>query len=90
MAMICCVKMHARGLKLGLYADVGTKTCAGYPGSLNHVQVDATTFAEWGIDMLKVDGCNARLSDYEYGTDQVTYSLYAVTTFSVVIIIIIN
>jgi len=59
--------MHARGLKLGLYADVGTKTCAGYPGSINHIDLDAATFAAWGIDMLKFDGCNAQLSDYEYG-----------------------
>jgi len=67
--------MHARGLKLGLYADIGTKTCAGYPGSLHHIDQDAAMFAEWGIDMLKVDGCNARLADYEYGTDQVTQRL---------------
>jgi len=59
--------MHARGLKLGLYADVGSKTCAGYPGSKNHIYRDAATFAEWRIDMLKFDGCNAQLSDYEYG-----------------------
>jgi len=63
-----CGQMHARGLKLGLYADLGTKTCAGYPGSINHINIDATTFAEWGVDMLKVDGCNARVTDYEYGT----------------------
>ena len=66
---ITCGQMHARGLKLGLYADVGTTTCAGYPGSLHHLYVDAATFAEWRIDMLKVDGCNAKLSDYEYGRD---------------------
>jgi len=59
--------MHARGLKLGLYADVGTKTCAGYPGSLQYIDLDAATFADWRIDMLKLDGCNAKLSDYDYG-----------------------
>jgi len=67
--------MHARGLKLGLYADVGRKTCAGYPGSLHYMDKDAASFAEWGVDMLKLDGCNAELRDYEYGTDQVTYPL---------------
>jgi len=61
------LQMHARGLKLGLYADVGRKTCAGYPGSISHIDLDATTFAEWGVDMLKFDGCHARLADYEYG-----------------------
>jgi len=59
--------MHARGLKLGLYADVGTMTCAGYPGSIHHIELDAAMFADWGVDMLKFDGCNADLSDYEYG-----------------------
>ena len=29
------------GLKLGIYADFGTRTCAGYPGSLDHLQIDA-------------------------------------------------
>jgi len=51
--------VHARGLKLGIYADYGTKTCAGYPGSINHIKTDAQTFAEWGVDYLKLDGCYA-------------------------------
>lgn len=49
--------IHARGLKLGIYADYGTKTCAGYPGSINHIDTDAQTFADWGVDYLKLDGC---------------------------------
>ncbi|KAI1884954.1 hypothetical protein AGOR_G00215210 [Albula goreensis] len=49
--------VHSKGLKLGIYADVGTKTCAGYPGSLGHYETDAETFAEWGVDLLKFDGC---------------------------------
>ncbi|KAJ8407221.1 hypothetical protein AAFF_G00277950 [Aldrovandia affinis] len=49
--------MHSKGLKLGIYADVGTNTCAGYPGSLGHYDIDAKTFAEWGVDLLKFDGC---------------------------------
>lgn len=51
--------MHSKGLKLGIYTDCGPKTCAGYPGSYEHYDIDAQTFAEWGIDMLKVDGCYA-------------------------------
>uniref|UniRef100_A0A0K0DC56 Alpha-galactosidase n=1 Tax=Angiostrongylus cantonensis TaxID=6313 RepID=A0A0K0DC56_ANGCA len=31
--------MHARGLKFGIYGDYGTKTCAGFPGSLGHLKV---------------------------------------------------
>jgi alpha-galactosidase len=50
--------VHSLGLKLGIYEDAGTATCAGYPGSLGHEQVDAQTFAEWGVDYLKYDNCN--------------------------------
>ena len=50
--------VHAKGLRLGIYSDYGTKTCGGYPGSLGHEAADAATFAKWKIDMLKVDGCN--------------------------------
>lgn len=51
--------IHSKGLKLGIYQDVGTKTCAGYPGSYGYFAKDAKTFAEWEIDMVKVDGCYA-------------------------------
>lgn len=50
--------MHSKGLKLGIYADVGKETCAGYPGSFGHYETDAQTFADWGVDLLKFDGCN--------------------------------
>ncbi|CAH0551476.1 unnamed protein product [Brassicogethes aeneus] len=49
--------IHARGLKFGIYGDFGTKTCAGYPGSLDYLELDAQTWAEWGVDYLKFDGC---------------------------------
>jgi alpha-galactosidase len=50
--------VHARGLKLGIYEDAGTATCAGFPGSLGHEAIDAQTFAEWGVDYLKYDNCS--------------------------------
>nr|XP_020496101.1 alpha-galactosidase A [Labrus bergylta] len=50
--------VHSKGLKLGIYADVGKNTCAGYPGSLGYYETDAQTFADWGVDLLKFDGCN--------------------------------
>ena len=50
--------VHSLGLKLGIYEDAGTATCAGYPGSLGHEQTDANTFASWGVDYLKYDNCN--------------------------------
>jgi alpha-galactosidase len=50
--------LHARGLKFGIYEDAGTSTCGGWPGSWGHWQQDADTFASWGVDYLKLDGCN--------------------------------
>ncbi|XP_030065529.1 alpha-galactosidase A [Microcaecilia unicolor] len=50
--------VHSKGLKLGIYQDVGKKTCAGFPGSFGFYELDAQTFADWGIDLLKFDGCN--------------------------------
>ena len=50
--------VHSLGLKLGIYEDAGTNTCAGYPGSLGHESTDAQTFASWGVDYLKYDNCN--------------------------------
>jgi alpha-galactosidase len=49
--------VHARGLKLGIYGDAGTKTCAGYPGSLGKEKLDAQTWADWGVDYVKYDNC---------------------------------
>ena len=53
--------MHSKGLKLGLYNDMGDKTCGGYPGlwtgDVLLFDIDAQTFADWEIDHLKVDGC---------------------------------
>lgn len=50
--------VHSLGLKLGIYGDIGTYTCGGYPGTEDHITTDAQTFASWGVDMLKLDGCN--------------------------------
>jgi len=45
------------GLKFGIYGDYGYFTCGGYPGSYNYLEQDAQTFADWGVDYLKLDGC---------------------------------
>lgn len=49
--------LHERGLKLGIYSCCGTHTCGGKPGSYRYEEIDARTFAEWGVDYLKYDGC---------------------------------
>ena len=46
---------------------LGHKTCQKYPGSLGHLETDAKTFAEWGVDYVKMDGCNAGYEDRERG-----------------------
>jgi alpha-galactosidase len=51
-------KVHSLGLKIGIYSDAGTATCAGYPASLGTEELDASTFNSWGIDYLKYDNCN--------------------------------
>ncbi|KAJ0094647.1 hypothetical protein Patl1_14940 [Pistacia atlantica] len=51
--------VHSKGLKIGIYADAGTMTCAKtMPGSLGYEEQDANTFASWGIDYLKYDNCH--------------------------------
>jgi alpha-galactosidase len=52
--------LHARGLKLGIYSSAGATTCAGYPGSYGHEELDAKTYASWGIDYLKYDACGKK------------------------------
>jgi alpha-galactosidase len=50
-------KLHAMGLKAGLYEDAGLRTCALLPGDLGHYGTDAATFASWGVDYVKIDMC---------------------------------
>ncbi|KAH7286821.1 hypothetical protein KP509_32G023700 [Ceratopteris richardii] len=50
-------KIHAKGLKIGIYSDAGILTCQRRPGSLYHELQDAQIFASWDIDYLKYDNC---------------------------------
>ena len=59
--------MHSKGLKFGIAEDFGTETCSGYPGSEFYMQLDAQTFADWGVDYLKFDGCNSNPKDMDDG-----------------------
>ena len=59
--------VHAKGVKFGVYSDEGTETCGGYPGSKGHEAIDAATFAAWGVDYLKLDGCYNDKSHYAEG-----------------------
>ncbi|XKL64048.1 hypothetical protein PGB90_004134 [Kerria lacca] len=59
--------VHSKGLKFGIYEDYGNKTCEGYPGILGHMKEDAETFASWGVDYVKLDGCYSDIWDMETG-----------------------
>jgi alpha-galactosidase len=50
-------QLHAMGLKFGIYEAIGNQTCERYPGSWAHYAQDADTFAQWGVDFVKVDEC---------------------------------
>lgn len=43
-------RLHSMGYKFGIYSSAGEITCAGYPGSLYFEEIDAQTFASWGVD----------------------------------------
>jgi alpha-galactosidase len=52
--------IHSKGLLFGIYTDAGTATCQGRPGTHDHEEQDARTYASWGVDYVKEDWCNAR------------------------------
>lgn len=49
--------LHKKGLKFGIYGAASGVTCGNNPGQLYHEQVDAETYASWGVDFLKSDNC---------------------------------
>ncbi len=50
--------IHGKGLKFGMYNDIGTNLCAGAAvGTCGHEDVDAQCYIDWGVDFLKVDNC---------------------------------
>ncbi|WP_448664211.1 NPCBM/NEW2 domain-containing protein [Sphingomonas sp. CJ20] len=71
-------RLHAMGLKAGIYSDIGRNSCgqvftSTFPnqpegsvaerevGLYGHVDQDIRLyFAEWGFDLIKVDGCGIR------------------------------
>jgi len=63
--------IHSKGLKFGIYQDRGHSTCMRLPGSFGYEQIDMDTFAEWGVDYIKLDSCyaeiNGRPSSEDFG-----------------------
>jgi alpha-galactosidase len=62
--------IHSKGLKFGIYECRGRVTCQNLPGSFEHEQTDMNSFAEWGVDYIKMDACfaaqNGRLSTEDF------------------------
>ena len=57
---------HKLGLKTGIYSAPHGQTCGGFTGSLGHEGVDAQSFADWGIDFVKMDaGCRTDCSIHD-------------------------
>jgi hypothetical protein len=62
--------IHGKGLKAGIYSDVGSNTCASYndgdvagrnSGLYGHEEQDLRLFfGEWGYDFIKVDWCGGQ------------------------------
>ena len=51
--------VHQNGMKFGLYTDAADRTCAGAFGSYGYEEKDAKAYADWGVDVVKCDYCNA-------------------------------
>lgn len=50
--------IHDKGLKFGMYNDIGTNLCAGDAvGTAGYEDIDTRTYKEWGVDFLKIDNC---------------------------------
>ena len=45
-------------LKVGVYSSCGDLTCEDMPGAAGNEELDAQTFAEWGVEYLKYDYCH--------------------------------
>ena len=69
--------MHGKNVSFGIYSDMGTRTCGGYPATEGHEAIDATTFAEWGVDYLKLDGCHVVPPGYAVGYPKMGHALQA-------------
>ncbi|XP_073994860.1 alpha-N-acetylgalactosaminidase isoform X2 [Rhodnius prolixus] len=67
--------IHSKGLKFGIYEDYGNYTCAGYPGVLGSLELDALTFASWEVDYVKLDGCYSHPRDMDIGYPEFGYHL---------------
>ena len=50
--------VHFKGLKFGIYSCGGLLTCNDRPGGHGYEEIDANTYAKWGVDYVKYDWCH--------------------------------
>ena len=53
-----CKRLNALDFKMGIYSSNGTMTCEDMPASLGNEELDAKTFASWGVEYVKYDYCH--------------------------------
>jgi alpha-galactosidase len=51
-------RIHALGLKAGIYSSPGPTTCQGLAATYQHELQDVRTWAKWGFDYIKYDWCS--------------------------------
>ena len=56
-------KLGAMNISFGIYSAASSVVCSGRPGSLFEERIDAQTFADWGVALVKYDSCG----EYSYG-----------------------
>ena len=75
--------MHERGLKLGMYAALGNHTCSHkMPGSYGKAEADARLFADWGVDLVKIDTCIDPTHDHPLGDNDLHVTIPAYMKWS--------
>ena len=68
--------IHRNGLKFGIYANAGYKTCGGMAGSLGFERQDLEQFLDWNIDYLKYDNCYPNDDREVYHMDKINSLLH--------------
>lgn len=58
-------QLHRKGLKLGIFSDLGPFSGQRYPGSHGFLEEDANTFVSWNVDYVKMSAytCDAKNLD---------------------------
>lgn len=78
--------IHGKGLKFGMYNDIGTNLCAGAAvGTCGHELTDAQSYIDWGVDFIKVDNCYYLFDNATFSASTNAKYVYAPNIKSIVI-----